>query len=149
MVQEAILYHSDNNNEGSVVCDLCHHRCRIAVGRYGKCHARKNEDGCLVSLVYGRCMYHRPTPIESKPLFHFFPGSQTLSFCAAGCNFTCPFCQNHKESQCLQDSAVNQPPGEDVSPEHLVEDALQTGCLSITATWTEPTVFFEYLLDTA
>ncbi|HUV38329.1 MAG TPA: AmmeMemoRadiSam system radical SAM enzyme [Planctomycetota bacterium] len=149
MAREALLYHGDDTVAGSVVCDLCHHRCRIAAGQYGRCRARKNDDGRLMTLVYGRCMFHKPTPIESKPLLHFLPGSRTLSFCTAGCNFKCPFCQNHKSSQCLRDSDVTQPHGEDVTPQHIVEDALESNCLSVSATWTEPTVFFEYVLDAA
>ncbi|HUW82431.1 MAG TPA: radical SAM protein [Phycisphaerae bacterium] len=94
-------------------------------------------------------MSHKATPIESKPLNHFLPGSRTLSFCTARCNFRCPFCQNHKSSQYLRDSDVTDPPGEEVTPEHIVEDALRSNCLSVSATWTEPTVFFEYLLDVA
>ena len=149
MTREALLYHRDGSVAGSVVCDLCHHRCRIAPGGRGLCRARKNDDGRLLTLVYGRCLSHKATPIESKPLNHFLPGSRTLSFSTAGCTFRCPFCQNHKSSQCLRDPTVTDPPGEDVTPDHIVEDALRSNCLSVSATWTEPTVFFEYLLDVA
>ncbi|MFC1735730.1 radical SAM protein, partial [Candidatus Hydrogenedentota bacterium] len=93
MIREATLFHNIDGSD-TVICDLCHHRCRIPEGGVGICCARRNQGGQLGSLVYGRCRYHRPTPIEQKTLTHFLPGTRTMSYCTEGCNFVCEFCQN-------------------------------------------------------
>jgi pyruvate formate lyase activating enzyme len=49
MDREAELYTKEENN--TVVCGLCHHRCRLAPGKTGVCRVRRNDDGRLVSLV--------------------------------------------------------------------------------------------------
>ena len=146
MTHEAKLYHTVEDQH--VVCDLCHHRCRIAPGKRGVCRARLNENGRLVSLVYGRCIAMNADPIEKKPLFHFLPGSLSFSVATVGCNFRCSFCQNYLISQSLSE-AEGSVPGETVSPDELVRSALKRHCHSISYTYTEPTVFFEYALETA
>ncbi|MBN1868427.1 AmmeMemoRadiSam system radical SAM enzyme [Candidatus Sumerlaeota bacterium] len=141
-----MLYESEA--EGWVRCDLCHHRCRIAPGQAGVCRARRNRDGKLESLVYARCIAHNADPIEKKPLFHFLPGTLSFSVATVGCNFRCTFCQNYLISQSLRADS-DRIPGEIVEPATLVAEALARQCRSISFTYTEPTVFFEYALDTA
>jgi len=85
-------------------------------------------------------------PIEKKPLYHFLPGSETFSIAAMGCNFSCRFCQNHSLSMVGKEQEIS---GEPVSPERLVQSALQNRARSISFTYTEPTVFFELMLETA
>lgn len=150
MKREAELYHKVEGE--TVVCDLCHHRCRIASGKRGVCRTRRNEGGKLVSLVYARCIAMNVDPIEKKPLFHFLPGTHSLSVATIGCNFRCSFCQNYLISQTLNDGEVEKDeeiPGRIVPPEDLVHAAVAEKCQSISYTYTEPTVFFEYALDTA
>lgn len=145
--KHAVLYHDHSERPGVVVCDLCHHRCTIAPGATGICRARRNEDGTLVSLVYGRAIALNADPIEKKPLFHFLPGTKAMSVATVGCNFHCDFCQNAHISQRLQESSAV--PGEWIEPAQIVETTRATRCRSIAFTYTEPTIFFEYALDTA
>lgn len=131
----------------SVHCFLCAHHCRIAPGERGRCGVRENRDGILYTLVYGRPVSVAVDPIEKKPLFHFLPGSMSLSLATVGCNFACTFCQNAEISQMPRDQG--RVAGKTLSPGQVVETALESGCLSISYTYTEPTVFYEYARDCA
>lgn len=132
--------------EGAVDCFLCAHRCHIAPEERGVCRVRENVDGRLVTLVYGRVIAHHVDPIEKKPLFHFLPGSRAYSIATVGCNFQCGFCQNWQISQWPR-SERGQMPGEPMTPEAVVTAATANGCASISYTYTEPTIFFEYARD--
>ncbi|MGD0210656.1 MAG: AmmeMemoRadiSam system radical SAM enzyme [Desulfomonilia bacterium] len=133
--------------ENKVRCFLCAHRCLIADGKVGVCGVRKNEDGVLYSLVWGRSISANVDPIEKKPLFHFLPGSSSFSIAAVGCNFKCAFCQNSDISQYPLDTG--RITGDELLPEAVVSAALRSGCKSISYTYTEPTIYLEYALDTA
>ena len=133
--------------EGAVDCGLCAHRCRITPGRRGICKVRENQGGRLVTLTYGRIVAQHVDPIEKKPLFHFLPGSTSYSIAAVGCNFQCGFCQNWQISQWPR-SGRGELPGEPASPETIVEAARRHGCASVSYTYTEPTIFYEYARDT-
>ena len=130
-----------------VECFLCSHRCKIGDGKQGICGVRENRGGKLYTLVYGRIISRNVDPIEKKPLFHFYPGSYSYSIATVGCNFRCLHCQNYEISQMPKDR--KRILGEDVTPEEVVEDALRTGCDSISYTYTEPTIFMEFAHDTA
>lgn len=136
--------------EKSVVqCNLCSHHCVMANQKTGLCGVRQNKDGVLYSLVYGQAIAEHVDPIEKKPLFHFLPGSQALSIATQGCNFSCQHCQNADISQFSKKTSLgDEVLGEDLPPEKVVEHALASGCKSIAYTYTEPTVFYEYALDT-
>jgi pyruvate formate lyase activating enzyme len=128
-----------------VECQLCNHYCKIREGRKGLCQVRKNEAGRLYSLNYGKLIAAHIDPIEKKPLFHFLPGSRSYSIAASGCNFRCAWCQNWDISQ-LSDR--NDPDRLALTtPEKVVGTALQSGCKSISYTYTEPTIFYEYARD--
>ena len=130
-----------------VRCDLCGHRCVIAAGQYGACRMRQNVDGSLATLNYGAVIALNADPIEKKPLFHFLPGTRSLSIAAPGCNFQCEFCQNWQISQApRQEGGIE---GQAVSPAQIVAAAINYDCPSISYTYTEPTVFFELAYDTA
>lgn len=131
-----------------VRCHLCAHNCIIKNGKRGICAVRENIDGTLYSLVYGKVISLNVDPIEKKPLFHFLPGSTSLSIATAGCNFHCKHCQNYEISQYPKERKP-QLPGKDMSPEDIVEAALQHNCKSISYTYTEPTIFFEFAYDCA
>jgi pyruvate formate lyase activating enzyme len=142
-MKEALFY---QKLEGSKIkCDLCSHRCIISPGKRGICGVRENRDGVLYTLVYGKTITNNIDPIEKKPLFHFYPGSKSYSIATAGCNFRCLHCQNWQISQ-LKDGEI---PGEEFTPEEIVEDAVSSRCESIAYTYTEPTIFYEYAFDTA
>jgi pyruvate formate lyase activating enzyme len=132
---------------GAVRCVACAHRCLIRPGRAGICRVRENRDGSLVSLVFGRAVAANADPIEKKPLFHFHPGSVAFSIATAGCNFHCHNCQNWEISQMERDGLVAQSFA--LPPERVVAAALAAGSRSIAYTYTEPTVFIEYVLETA
>jgi pyruvate formate lyase activating enzyme len=144
-VREASFY--EKLGENKVHCGLCRHHCVVADGRRGICGVRENRGGTLYTLVYGLpCSYHID-PIEKKPLFHFFPGSRAFSIATVGCNFRCRHCQNHEISQMPRhDGRV---PGTRMTPEDVVALAEQGECRSISYTYTEPTMFFEYAYDIA
>ncbi|MBU1863181.1 MAG: AmmeMemoRadiSam system radical SAM enzyme [Candidatus Omnitrophica bacterium] len=133
--------------DGKVTCNLCAHLCTIPQGQFGMCGVRTNKEGTLYSLVYGSVIASHVDPIEKKPFYHFFPGSTAYSIATVGCNFKCSFCQNWQISQVGKRGAAID--GYAMTPEQIVEDALQTGCKNISYTYTEPTIFFEYAYDTA
>ncbi len=143
---EALLY--EKLDAGRVRCRLCRHGCVIADGNRGLCGVRENRQGVLHSLVYGRLIARHIDPIEKKPLYHFLPGSLSYSIATVGCNFRCRFCQNADIAQLPTDhgGAIL---GDECSAEEVVRAAAQAGCRSISYTYTEPTVFFEFALETA
>jgi pyruvate formate lyase activating enzyme len=128
-----------------VKCQLCPHECTIKEGDFGQCQVRTNYQGKLYTTVYGNpCAVHID-PIEKKPLFHFLPGSKAFSIATAGCNLSCLNCQNWSISQ----SSPKETKNEDLMPEKVVQKALDNHCEVIAYTYTEPTVFFEYVFDTS
>jgi len=144
-MKEGMLYKKIKDNV--VNCFLCAHRCVIEPGKRGICAVRENIDGTLYSLVYGKVVAMNIDPIEKKPLFHFLPGSESLSIATVGCNLKCQHCQNYEISQ----SPVERPdvaiPGQDTRPEEVARRAKEEGCESISYTYTEPTIFLEYAHD--
>lgn len=135
--------------EGDIVdCRLCRHGCRIPEGQTGICNVRVNKGGILYSIFYGKPIAMSIDPIEKKPLFHYHPSSTAFSIATPGCNFQCPFCQNWQISQYGR-AETERTVGPDVSPEQIVNEAKHNKCKSISYTYTEPTIFFEYAYDTA
>ena len=127
-----------------VVCQLCRHYCKLKEGQVGICGVNKNENGKMVNLVYGKVSAINIDPIEKKPLYHFLPGSTSLSIGTVGCNFQCPFCQNWQISQSKDfENSYN------ITPKELVEIALNKGCKSISYTYNEPTIFWPFAKDVA
>ena len=145
MAAEALLY--EREGEDVVRCALCAHRCRIDAGARGICGVRENRAGILTSLVSRTIAAAHCDPIEKKPLFHVLPGSRSYSIATAGCNFRCTFCQNHEISQMPREEG--RIAGRDLAPAEIVELALRSGSKSISYTYTEPTVFFELVYETA
>lgn len=133
--------------DGKVECDLCRFHCRISPGRRGICGVRENQEGQLMTMVYGLCVAEGADPIEKKPLYHVMPGSSSYSIATVGCNFRCLHCQNHQIAQWPKDGG--KPIGSPLPPEDVVRRALASGSQSISYTYTEPTIFFEYAYDTA
>lgn len=144
-MKEALLW--EPRDENRVKCLLCAHGCLIKSGETGICAVRQNRDGKLYSLVYGRAISANLDPIEKKPLFHFLPGTKSLSIATVGCNFKCRHCQNSDISQLPRDG--HRIEGGNLPPEDVVAAAISRGAASISYTYTEPTIFFEYALDTA
>lgn len=130
-----------------VRCYLCAHCCTIHEGRRGICGVRTNKNGALYSLVYGKLISLNIDPIEKKPLFHFYPASRSFSIATVGCNFKCKHCQNYEISQ--YPHAHDDVPGKNVSTEQVVDAAGQAGCKSISYTYTEPTICWEFAYECA
>ncbi|MCL1805230.1 MAG: AmmeMemoRadiSam system radical SAM enzyme [Clostridiales bacterium] len=130
-------------------CGFCPHRCRLAPGQTGRCRARSNVGGSVVSDSYGFVTALALDPIEKKPLYHFHPGSRILSAGSFGCNMDCPFCQNSHISMAGADSVQS---GRKMAPEELVEAALSArarGNIGLAYTYNEPLVGYEFVKHSA
>jgi pyruvate formate lyase activating enzyme len=142
-VREASYYEKLDHKK--IRCLLCPRECVVDDRERGYCGVRENRDGTYYTLVYARpCTYHID-PIEKKPLFHFYPGSLAFSIATAGCNLNCKFCQNWQISQVTpeQVQSIYLPPKE------TAQAAASNKCISIAYTYSEPTIFYEYMFDTA
>lgn len=151
---EAMFY--EKIGGGRVKCSLCPRYCHIADGKAGYCGVRKNEDGILYSLIYGRASSVAVDPVEKKPLFHFHPGSMVLSLGTWGCNMRCIHCQNWQISHAVMVEGLEQGKvyniqaenrTEHITPEKLMELADENEVKGIAFTYNEPTIWFEYALD--
>ena len=123
-----------------VKCQLCPNYCIIAEGKVGRCLGRKNISGKLYAINYGEVVSIAYDPIEKKPLYHFYPGSKILSVATYGCNLLCPFCQNWEISHQTVASRYIEPPS-------LLDLAMRNDSIGISYTYTEPLIWFEYLMD--
>jgi len=145
-MKKAMFYEEAIDNK--VICGLCNHHCQIKDGRRGICGVRENQGGKLYSLVYGKLVSENGDPVEKKPLFHFQPGTRSYSISTVGCNFRCLHCQNFQISQYprMHEGDVF---GTNRTPEAVVKAAERAGCQSISYTYVEPTVFYEFAYDCA
>ncbi|MBM3248305.1 MAG: AmmeMemoRadiSam system radical SAM enzyme [Candidatus Omnitrophica bacterium] len=142
-LKEAMYY--EKLKDKVVNCHLCPRRCVIQDKKRGFCGVRENRSGVLYTLVYAKpCAVHID-PIEKKPLFHVLPGSSAYSIATAGCNLRCKFCQNWQISQALPEDVKSY----NLSPQEVVDKAKKAGAKTVAYTYTEPTIFYEYMLDTA
>ncbi len=128
---------------GKLLCTLCPRYCTLGEGQNGFCYIRKNIDGRMYSIGYGRPTGFAVDPIEKKPLSHFLPGTQILSFGTAGCNLGCKFCQNWSTSKAKIDNNNSYY----ASPEQVIELAKKHDVPSIAFTYNDPTIFGEYVID--
>ncbi len=147
-MHEALFYTQPVDDPEHVRCLLCRHNCLISNGHRGICKVRENRGGILYSLNYGRLISENIDPIEKKPLFHLLPGSLSYSIATVGCNFHCKHCQNFEISQYPQRHGGDIP-GARRTPEEVVEAAQRSNCHSISYTYVEPTIFYEFAFDTA
>lgn len=142
-LREARYYEKLDNN--TVQCHLCPRECLVREGERGFCGVRMNQNGIYYTLVYGKVAAAHIDPIEKKPLFHMFPGSEALSIATVGCNVMCKFCQNWELSQSLPKDVNMQ----DWPPKQVAALAQQKRCKIIAYTYNEPVIFTEYMYDTA
>ena len=144
--KEAMYY--EKKEDGGAQCHLCPHNCLISPGQKGFCGVRKNADGILKTLNYGLVSSLALDPIEKKPLRRFYPGSMILSAGSVGCNLACPFCQNHTIARAAPEEVQTT----FIPPVDLVEHACAMqvrGNIGIAYTYNEPSVWYEYVLETA
>ncbi len=143
-MKQALFY--KKLKEGVVQCQLCPHYCILKDQEIGKCEVRQNQKGKLYSLVYKKaCSLNTQDPIEKKPLYHFLPGQKTLSIATVGCNLFCKHCQNCEISQARPAQIYSQ----DIRPQQVIKEAIKNKIKIIAYTYTEPTIFYEYMLETA
>lgn len=134
------LYYIKTDTDNIVQCLLCPNLCKIYDGMYGSCRSRKNVSGVLIATNYNRTVAFNLDPIEKKPLYHYYPGSQIVSIGANSCNLHCSFCQNYEISQKDVQTKV-------LSPEELLDILIREGQKRVAFTYTEPFTWFEYILD--
>jgi len=143
-IREAFL--QKNIGENLNQCLTCIRRCKIKDGSSGYCGTRVGKNGKIYTMLYGIVSSMAVSPIEKKPMFHFYPGSQWLSIGSFGCNFRCPGCQNweiaHKSLKILK-------MGSFIPPDELVKIAENYKCKGISWTYNEPLLSIEYILDCA
>ncbi|WP_456418560.1 AmmeMemoRadiSam system radical SAM enzyme [Methanocaldococcus infernus] len=139
-MKEAMFYKRLN---GKVQCLLCPRHCIIPEGKRGFCWNRVNINGKLYAIGYGKVCSLAIDPIEKKPLYHFYPGSKCLSLAIAGCNFRCLHCQNWEVSQRAPDEVVYR----EMEPGEVIELALSYEVQGLSYTYTEPTVYYEFMYD--
>jgi len=132
-------------DDSTIQCNLCPRRCILSNKQKGFCKARENANQTLKLLTYNKPVALHLDPIEKKPLFHVYPGTKSFSIATAGCNLRCKFCQNWEISQ-LDPEKVNV---DSVSPQEIVNRAKKNNAKTIAFTYTEPTIFYEYMLDIA
>ena len=143
-MKEAILY--QKTEDGKLRCNVCNQRCTIAEGKRGICGVRENIQGVLYALNYGKAAAVHVDPVEKKPIYHFLPKTETYSIATVGCNLRCEWCQNWEISQSSKPKRPIE--GASISPEEHVRKAIEYNCPSISYTYSEPTIFVEYALDT-
>jgi len=139
---EAMLY---DKLDGNVNCHVCARNCVISPGKLGFCQTRKNVEGKLNTLIYAAVSSLAVDPIEKKPLFHFYPGTEVLSLGTVGCNFRCSYCQNWSISQ----ATINDVSISEILPVQAVDLCKQYNCKSIAWTYNEPTIWLEYTYESA
>ena len=141
-MKEALFWKKEKDK---IRCELCPQNCLIAEGKVGFCGVRQNKNNKLFSLVYDKPCSINIDPIEKKPLYHFFPSETTFSIGTVGCNLSCLFCQNWEISKAKPDTFSIKT----ITAEQIVETAKEKGLKMIAYTYTEPTIFYEYMLDIA
>ncbi|MBI4379077.1 MAG: AmmeMemoRadiSam system radical SAM enzyme [Nitrospinae bacterium] len=139
-MHEALYY--EKLGDKKVRCILCPHYCIIKPGKVGICMGRENKDGVLYAKTYAQTTSIGVDPIEKKPLYHFYPGTDILSISPNSCNLSCKFCQNWQISQV-------EVPTQYLSPERAVASAKENNSVGISYTYAEPLMWYEYILDTA
>lgn len=137
---ECMYYEVDVDNK--VICNLCPHNCIIGDGETGLCNVRKNVEGKLISLNYGKVTSYAYDPIEKKPLYHFYPGKNILSIGSFGCNFSCDFCQNW---QIAQENSLTM----EIEDDDILQMAKSRDSIGLAYTYNEPTIFYEYIYHMA
>ena len=144
-MHEAMLY--EKLPDSRVRCNTCQWRCTIGLGKSGVCQMYHNQDGILYNMNYAKVSSIAADPIEKKPLFHFFPGTLAFSLGSWGCNFHCQDCQNW-EISCVEIPGLGRS-SQEIQPQAAVELAKRYHCQSISWTYNEPSIWFEYTLDSA
>jgi len=140
-IKEALLYDKLKNKK--VNCNTCNRRCIIPEGKLGFCKTRENKNGKLYTLEYGLLSSINVNPVEKKPFFHFWPGSDCLTVGSWSCTFTCPWCQNYDISKV----APNPKNSLIMTPKELIDKTIENACQGTSMSFSEPTTFLEFSID--
>lgn len=135
----------EKQNKDFLKCLLCPRYCIIGIGQTGFCGARKNINNKLIAQLYGKSSGFSIDPVEKKPLYHFLPGTNTLSFGSIGCNLNCLFCQNWHISRSTNENLLS----DDCSPDEIAMAAIKSNCNSVSFTYNEPIINAEFIIHTA
>ena len=133
MNKEAILYEELPNEK--VRCTACARYCEMNKNQIGLCGIRGNVDGKLDLYVYGKVIAGHVDPIEKKPVIHYRPGTKIFSIATTGCNWLCKYCQNSDISQ------RRKVEGSDMTPDDVVNAAIEYGAQGIAYTYNQPSIF--------
>ena len=144
MLVSSELYKKSSKTQ-KVRCEICANYCKIAEGKVGVCRQHKNINGELFDKSYGIVSSLSPDPVEKKPLNHFLPGTFTYSIGGFGCNMSCLHCQNYMISHEYDKNYM----GIKITPEAIVENALNYNCKSIAWTYNEPTIHLPFSKKTS
>ncbi|HSA09445.1 MAG TPA: AmmeMemoRadiSam system radical SAM enzyme [Candidatus Paceibacterota bacterium] len=123
-------------------CVACGHQCLIGAGRHGICRVRFNQDGQL-RVPFGYVSGVQCDPVEKKPFFHLYPGTDALTFGMLGCDFHCSYCQNWVTSQALRDQAARAPI-QTVTPQQLIRTGLRARARLVVSSYNEPLITAEW-----
>ena len=145
MLEEAEFYEKIDENSHTLQCNLCGRHCKIADKQFGFCKSRKNVKGEMRLVNYSKIASYHKDPIEKKPLYHFLPGTNTFSIGGFGCNFTCLNCQNYM----LARNSYEFTNTIKIMPEAIVKTAFDSNCRSISWTYNESSLYFEFAKKTA
>ncbi|MCX7957108.1 MAG: AmmeMemoRadiSam system radical SAM enzyme [Endomicrobia bacterium] len=145
LYKEALFWQKFDNQEKTLQCLLCPRECILKPGKVGYCTVRINIDGELYTLTYNNVVSIAVDPIEKKPVYHTLPGTKSFSLATAGCNLRCIHCQNWEISQ----RPISEIKAYKISPKEIVKMAIESESKSISYTYTEPIIFYEYMLDVA
>jgi len=140
---DTLFWKSTGSN--NISCLLCPQSCKLEIDERGKCYIRQNINGQMVLTSYGLTSGIAVDPVEKKPLYHFYPGSQILSFGTAGCNLNCSFCQNWSISKAKDNERLSVR----ATPQDLVKLCTDNKTPMIAFTYNDPVIFIEYVMDTA
>lgn len=143
-MKQALVYKKLANQK--VQCQTCFHFCLINPGERGLCGVKKNIKGALYSLNYGKIIAKHIDPIEKKPIYRFMPGTMTYSIASVGCNLKCANCQNWQISQSPKPDKIIL--GQETTPEQIIKETIDYNCPSVSYTYTEPSIFVEFALET-
>ena len=142
-MHEARFYRKLNGNR--VQCQLCYRKCVVSNGNRGFCRNRENHDGTYYTVIYGKPSALQIDPIEKEPCYHMWPGTRIFCIGTASCNNRCQFCHNwHLSQRSLEELNYYL-----AQPEDIVSVAEKYRCESLSFTYNEPTVFYEYMYDIA
>ena len=132
-LHEALLWHKERNG---VRCDLCAVNCFISKEKIGSCLVRKNIDNRLFT-TNTKVAALAVDNVERRPLYHFYPGSKSLSISGTGdVNWIISHDRLAKNDR-------------DYTPEQIVKIAEKENIPAISYTYFEPTIFFEYVYRVA